>query len=313
MIILCHIVGINKNKIQDFVDRVSINYNVIDLDKINQIILSDDKIIQLYKQYVSFKNLKNDKYKDVDKKMNIFWEKNMISLIEGELSNKKQNIIIGYNNHYRNINKKINIDTSNKFMISHVKQDTKDIIKYNIEKYKDDIINGIYPVENINYDYLIETRKKMEALYIKNNYMIKSLESIYSILELNNTTINDEGLWVASKQPYNMKSKIYPIKNDKIYGFTNKSMALLNSFKLDKTMLENGKPIIYKNNTIKLDIKNNIILDQLKEKRYIYYVDKSTFVPHEKGNNIKYFSQSPVTILEVEKINNVYDIIEQTN
>ena len=51
------------------------------------------------------------------------------------------------------------------------------------------------------------------------------------------------------------------------------------------------------------------ILDKLKTKRFLYLVDKNTFIPHEKGGNQKFFSQSPVIILQKEKIKSVYDHI----
>ncbi len=44
----------------------------------------------------------------------------------------------------------------------------------------------------------------------------------------------------------------------------------------------------------------------MNEKRYLLSVDKTMFVPHEKGNNIKFFSQEPVNILEIIKVGNVF-------
>ena len=52
--------------------------------------------------------------------------------------------------------------------------------------------------------------------------------------------------------------------------------------------------------------KKNNALDLLKVKRFLYLVDPDTFIPHEKGNNIKYFSQVPTMIMDKEKISNVY-------
>ena len=45
----------------------------------------------------------------------------------------------------------------------------------------------------------------------------------------------------------------------------------------------------------------------MKEKRYLYLVEKQHFVPHEKGNNIKFFSQEPALIINVIKIKDVYE------
>ena len=51
----------------------------------------------------------------------------------------------------------------------------------------------------------------------------------------------------------------------------------------------------------------NGILEKMKEKRYLYLVEKQHFVPHEKGNNIKFFSQEPALIIDVIKIKDVYE------
>ena len=50
-------------------------------------------------------------------------------------------------------------------------------------------------------------------------------------------------------------------------------------------------------------------LDKMKTKRFLYLVGKETFIPHEKGANKKFFSQSAVTILQKEKIPNTYDYL----
>ena len=50
-------------------------------------------------------------------------------------------------------------------------------------------------------------------------------------------------------------------------------------------------------------------LDKMKTKRLLYLVGKETVIPHEQGANKKFFSQSPVTILQKEKISNTYDYL----
>ena len=42
--------------------------------------------------------------------------------------------------------------------------------------------------------------------------------------------------------------------------------------------------------------------DEIKQ-----FLTSNTFIPHEKGANQKFFSQTPVTILQKEKINSVYE------
>jgi len=51
-------------------------------------------------------------------------------------------------------------------------------------------------------------------------------------------------------------------------------------------------------------------MKKLNAKRFLYLVDPNTFIPHENGNNQKFFSQLPVKILAKEKIDNVKDYLE---
>lgn len=304
----CHIVGFNPISKQQFKSKMSnLNYNIIDLDEINLSILDSANMTNLFKQYQGFKNSKNDKYKDIDKKMTLYWEKNMIDAMQSRQQKDSKNILIGYSNHFRNTSKRININIgsyqANLFSIDITKKDIRDTIEYNLDKYRNDIIKGIFSLENIDFDYLYTTKTKLLDNYKKNGYMAKSLDAIISILEMNSTIKNMDGLWIALAQPYNVSAKIYPAKNDKLFGFTDMNMALLSSFNFSEDDLKKE----YHNNILKIIPKNSDVLEKLKTKRYLYFVDRQSFMPHEKGNNIKYFSQIPVKILSREKINNVYE------
>ena len=92
-------------------------------------------------------------------------------------------------------------------------------------------------------------------------------------------------------------------KNDKLFGFTDKLMALLSSFHFNDNELEK----YYDNNVVKVKPKKEGILEKMNEKRYLYLVEKKHFVPHEKGNNVKFYSQEPVIIIDIIKIKNVYE------
>ena len=307
MEIICHIVGItNTTKLKFIKDMELLGYHIIDLDDISNIILRSASMSQLYSQYQGFKDSKNDKYKEIDKKMSIYWETAMEQNLINTINNSKKNIIIGYSHHFRNINKRISVSPNNKpiarFIIKISKSDVRDIIRNNLNKYKDDIIQGSYPLENIDFDFIHSNRLKIDVVYEKNGYLPKNLETIYTILNLSNKNIDGDGLWIALKQPYNVSSKIYPKKNDKLFGFTDKLMALLSSFHFNDDELEK----YYDNNTVKVKPKKDGILEKMGEKRYLYLVDKKHFFPHEKGNNVKYFSQEPTIIIDVIKIKNVF-------
>ena len=114
--------------------------------------------------------------------------------------------------------------------------------------------------------------------------------------------MNEEGLWICSKQPYNLNSKIHPTKNNKIFGYIEPMHALISSFNWNEDELIKS----YQGKKLKLIPKDKNCFNKLKQKRFLYYVDTDTFIPYEKGNNIKFCSQVPVRILEIERIDNVY-------
>ncbi len=308
MELICHIIGITSlNKTKFINDMKKIGYHIIDLDELSNSILRNNTMVQLFSQYQGFKDSKNDKFKEIDKKMSIYWETSMEEGILSNIDKSKKNIIIGYSHHFRNINKRINVSPNNKpiakFIIKVSKADVRNIIKNNLSKYKDDIIQGCYPLENIDFDFVYNNRLKLDTIYEKNGYLPKSIETIYTILNLSNKDIDGDGLWISLKQPYNVGSKIYPKqKNDKLFGFTDKLMALLSSFHFNDDELEK----YYDNNTVRVKPKKDGVLEKMKEKRYLYLVEKENFVPHEKGNNVKYFSQEPANIIDVIKIKNVF-------
>jgi hypothetical protein len=296
--IICHIVGLNpdnKIKIIKLLDKL--NINLIDLEILNKEIISHPEMNNFYKQY----NSNKDNKKDFEKKMTDYWEKNMNKLINDNLCSKKKSIVIGNNLHYKNLSKKININTHNKFFIKPTKQDIKIIIKTNLDNHRDGIISGTYPLQNINYNEILKNKLKLQENYTKNGYILKSYDEVEKLIELLNNKKIKDGIWICLKDSFNINTKIYPDKNGKLYGYTEPIHAILSSFNWEDTELINN------NNNITIIEKKSNSLNKLKQKRYLYLVEQGTFIPFEKNNNIKYESLLPVLILKKEEILNVYD------
>jgi hypothetical protein len=301
----CHIVGLNPISKKELLETLNNKiFNSIDLDEINELILKDENMNTMFKSYQKLKDTKNDKFKELDKKMSNYWENKYLELLGEKVKLDKKNILIGKNTHYKSFNKRINLNTINKFYIKNTEEEVKNLIRYNIDNYKDDIVNGIFPIEFLDYKYLSKKKDASINNYKKVGYLEKDYDQVKNILKLLEDNIIDiPGLWIALKDPYNLGSKIHPIKNDKILAYIDPNMALLGSFNFKKEELKknfNGKEIKIK------ELKAQA-LDKLKTKRFLYLVNKSSFIPHEKGANQKFFSQTPVTILQKEKINSVYE------
>jgi hypothetical protein len=304
----CHLVGLNPYSKKEFVDKLNKKiFNVIDLDVINQEILKDQQLDKLYHQFQKLKSDKNDKYKEVDKKMSQFWETNFIDGIEEQIAQKRINILVGQNNHYKSLNKRVNIDCTNKFIVkSDTDDEVKAWIKYNLENYKEEIIQGNFPLDYINYDFLHKKRLAIESIYKKIGYIEKSMDQINTIINLieSSTKKTSQEMWVSMKEPYNIGSLIHPKVNEsnKITGYSEPNIALLGS--INFTIGEVKRTFDGEEITLK-EIKPQS-MKKLKTRRFLYLVDGKTFMPHETGNGKKFFSQVPVKVLAKEKIDNVY-------
>jgi hypothetical protein len=305
----CHIIGLNPYTKKTFVDSLNLKiFNIIDLDVINQEILKEPQLDKLYQQFQKLKSDKNDKFKEVDKKMSKFWEKNFTTCIEDKISPKKINILIGQNNHYKSLNKRINIGCTNKFIVkSDTNEEVKAWIKYNLDNYREEIIQGNFPLDYINYDFLYKKRLGIETTYKKIGYIEKSLDQINTIINLieSSTKKSGEEIWISMKEPYNIGSQIHPKLNEsnKITGYSDPNIALLCSINFTDGEVKrtfNGEEVTLK------EIKPHS-MKKLKTRRFLYLVDAKTFIPHENGNGTKFFSQVPVKIIAKEKIDNVYE------
>lgn len=302
--IICHIVGLNpsdKSKISELCNNIS-KYHLIDLDEINNEILTDETMNKLFKTYSKLKKSKNDKFKDIDKKMTKYWEDNMVKKVYDLIPGKKKTILVGKNHHYRLLSKKINFLVSNKFIIdNNIKDEVKARIKYNLLTHHDEIVNGRFPIDFLNYKQQLKKRQLFEESYTKTGYTKIKLETLLEILNVHSKKkIKGEGLWLSLKEPYNIGSKIHTNK-EPIYAFIDPVLSLIGSFNFKE------EDINYNFNEDKVISLNNIDSKKMKKGRYLYYVSKEDFILADIKNKHRYSTHNPVLVLEKEKINNVYN------
>lgn len=294
--ISCHLIGLNPYNKKELVDTIPKTiFNVIDLDTINMEILKTPEIDKMYKQYTKLKEDKNDKFKEVDKKMSTYWENNFIDMIQDQVKPKKINILIGQNNHYKSLAKRVPIECTNKFIIKSSDDDIKAFIKYNLETYQEDIINGSYPLEYIDYKQLQKKRNILDTTYKKIGYIEKTTEQVKMMLDLLEKTRDTKGseLWISMKEPYNVNSLIHPKNNNMITAYNDPTNAILSSMNINSNIDELQ--------TLKISNPK-----KLKTRRFVYMVDSKSFISED---NNKFFSQIPVKILAKQKIDSVYDFL----
>jgi len=291
----CHLIGFNPFSKKEFIEKINNKlFNIIDLDSINQDIIKDKEMDKMYTLYMKLKGDKNDKFKEVDKKMSTFWETNFVQKVEDKIKQKKVNILIGMNNHYKSMSRRVPIECTNKFIVKNdIEEDVSMIIKYNLENYKDDIIAGSYPLDYINREFLIKKRNSINTIYSKLGYIEKTPDQLKKIINLIEKTNHENmEIYISMKEPYNVGSLIHPTKDLKVIGYNNSKNAILSSIEFDKEVKDLKM----------LDKKDH---KKLKTKRFLYLVENDSFIPDEDKN--VYFSQQPVKIISKEKIDNVIE------
>jgi hypothetical protein len=305
--IICHIIGSNSNQKSEIKKIINENkhYNIIDLDSINLEILEDDTLTKMYKQLNRLKKNKNDKFKEIENKMNKFWEDEMINKVYNRIIDKKITILIGRNHHYRVLSRKVNFFVGNKILIdNNLKKETRKLIKKNLEENKNDIIIGAYPLEYIDFKFQLKKIKTFYENYEKCEYQKIIFDDLIEILKLLIKSKKKE-LYIASIDPYNINSVINP-KNKTITAYSEPILALLDSFNLKDINYDMGynseNELIIKNITL-----SEKIIRKLSKNRYLYCISPEHFMPINPKNSFQYISQLPATVLEKEKIKNVYE------
>lgn len=302
MNILFHLIILNhysKERIKNFIKG---KYDIIDLDEMTETILNQDSFQKNYKKYLNFKEKKNDNFKEISKKLTSIWEVGIKEAIQQNIPEKKKVVFIGFSHHYRLLSKKINFDTNKFFLDDDIKKASRDIVKKNLNNNYKKIIAGAYLLNNIDYHYIKKKLKLIKESYLKANYILKTEEEVYKIINLSTQKINSNGLWISMKDDYKINSMIHPTK-DYIYSYLDPVYSLLSSIKFAKDLEKT-----YNNNKVHIKINNyGKCKKKMNTKRYLYLIEKKGFIPFEKGKNIKFFSQSPAKILDKEEVKNVYN------
>ena len=161
--ILCHIVGVNEEIKKILKNNIKNKKNIIfkNLEDFTDEIIEDKNMDKFFNKFEYYNNLIKDKNgkinkkfskkaKEIEKTMADFWKTKFEFLIEKflEKNNKKKIIIIEKNIYFKNKKVKVKIDSISKFFIKlNLLNNAKQIIKYNIENYKNDIIDGNFPLQ----------------------------------------------------------------------------------------------------------------------------------------------------------------------
>ena len=305
--VFCHIVGLSinmKDKIK--VILLDKNFEVIDLDLINEKITKSKVLNDLYLDYQEMSgNAKKSKLKDIKKietEMTNYWKKEFSNFVSNKINKVKSKkiILLGYNNHFKNERINIKINSKLKFFVKiDILKNAKRTIEKNLDNHRTDIINGSFPLEYLQIDFLTKKRQNLINIYKKLGYELKPivniLKLIHNNINFNNLEIGD--IYVASKIKEDKR-----IKYDKsrIIGYSIPWLAAVSCIKSKK--IKKG----FRNNNGFVEQIDKNGFNDINQGCYIYKVDKEHFYRHEKGKNIKFGTTNNIKIIDNYYIENIY-------
>lgn len=314
--ILCHVLGLNNYLKYELIKYFkSSNIIIKDIDKINYKLSQNRKLVLL-------KNKKN-KRREYKNYINNEFNKLLINILK---KNNSKNIVLVGDIHY-DVN--ININTINKFFIN-ISPDkyTKELIKYNIFRNLQQILNGKYSVDYINYNIIKNNYVRLIQKYKKRNYIPKTYLNLLRWVDIRTpekqeiiekttenrkvqTTEDDNVIFIGSTKNYtnyiykskHTKNKLDEIdkimgkkmitKEYKMIGYKSKWLAVLSSIYDSKKKFRKGF-YQYKRKVVPFleELYENSFMD-LDSSCYLYTVKSDNF---KKYKGYKYINNEKIDI-----------------
>ena len=244
------------------------------------------------------------KSKDIEKKMCNYWRENFYSKL-GKLvdNNKSKVILLGLSNFFKNNRINIKIETNLKFFVKvNLIKNAKNIVENNLDNHRKEIIDGLFPLDYLNIDFLIKKREDLLNIYTKLGYEEKMINNIIKIIKNNYDNYIDKDLYFGSVDKYNKL-----IKNKTINAFTAPWLAVLSS--INNKHLKGGfkKGVGFVRESKKGEIEN------LNRECYLYKVDKKNFYISQDGMGMKFISNKNVKIEENYYIENILNYFKDND
>lgn len=305
--IYAHIVGLDDDSKDILIDFIKNNkkFIIYDLDQFTKNIIQDKNMNYLYEKYefcneklndnntskIQHKQLQN-KLKLLERKMNVYWKSRIDSAINNMINNStKYIILIGYSTFFKNHKIGVSIKSNLKFFYKvDLNNHCKKLIEYNLNKYKNDIINGLFPLDYLNLNFLKKKRETLLTQYTKSGYTLDTINNIINTLHISLDIVMPNHLFFASTTDFNKK-----IDLNKIVAYTDEWVALASVLNCEKGY-NNKKPYITIDN-----------IDRLNKSINLYIITNTNdFKPiFSHGIIYKYQTNSPVVFSNKKHIDNL--------
>jgi hypothetical protein len=308
-----HIAGITdlyKNELIEKLKKLKM-FVIHDLDIETEKIYKNKEIQTKIKELEKLKSLKKKK---LEAEISSYWQDKLDECINKSIKENQNSyalIFIG-NTAYSSISSnsgntlnirhmkcKVLIKADNKFFLKvNLKDNAQEIIKFNLKKYHDDIVNGEFPLDYINLEYLINSRETLQEGYKKLNYNIVPLDKIYSFFESGINEKKPELLYVVLSEEYTKDI----LCKKKVYAFTEDWIALSSIVTGIERGYIDGMPYVKE--------KTKGAFKKLQIPCYIYVVQSTNFL---SDNNSKFHQNAnkKIKIIKSMHIENIYGKLKE--
>jgi hypothetical protein len=258
--IFAHIAGLNdegKRMVHDSFPRK--DFAILDLDEVTSKIVADKNMNYMFGRYEYYKdklgdgNLTRievkkmtDRVKSLERDMNLHWKKKMDAhILDAIDSTNKALILIGYSTYFKNHRIGINIKSSYKFfqkvnLIEHAKA----IVAHNLSEHHDDIVEGTFPLDYLNHQFIIKKRDGLAVQYQKMGYQLDTINNIVNSLYIATNNTLPSPMFYASKEEFMKK---LPLTNGRIVAYEDEWIAMVSALGdkgITKGFTSNGRPFV---------------------------------------------------------------------
>jgi hypothetical protein len=277
-------------------------FTISDLDEETEKIYKNKEIQSKLKELDIVKLVKKKK---LENEITETWKEKLDEFIKKSIKENEHSyglIFIGNTINIKHMKSKVVInqaDTMNKFFLKvNLKQNAQDIIRFNLKKYHDDIVDGSFPLNYINLEYLINSREILHQQYQKLHYNIIPIDKILYHFEHGLNVKKPEVLYVVLKEEH-LKDIV---SKKKVYGFAEDWIALSSLI----TGIDRG----YQNGIAFIKEKTKGSFKKLHTSCYIYVVSSSSFLSMDSNNN-KFQTDKKIRIIKSMAIDDVFEKLKE--
>jgi len=299
-----HIAGITELYKQDLIDKLKkLNMFIIcDLDEETEKIYKNREVQSKLKE---LETVKLAKKKKLENEVNETWKEKLEDFIKKSIKENENSyglIFIGNTINIKHMKTKVLIpqaNAMNKFFLKvNFKENAKEIIRFNLKKYHDDIVDGDFPLDYINLEYLINSRETLQKVYQKLNYNVIQLDKIVYHFEHGLNVKKPDVLYVVLKEEH-LKDIV---SKKKIYAFSEDWIALSSI----ATGIDRG----YHDGIAFIKEKIKGSFKKLHVSCYIYVVPSTSFLSMD-DNNTKFQTDKKIKIIKSMAIDDVFEKLKE--